>query len=241
MATSKAWYAKNFWTTASEDAIKLVCDGYLRLNLWDINPRIRIDDIKNIVEKYLKAHDILSICGFCNKISYNGHTFLSHQSCLARTNIVLNANYAPGIHTIHWKVEQLSEWFDGIGICTDWYETGFNQSQRSWFESTFHIGWRSRLDNQKTPNRLLCGEKSKDCNIFYRTCNYVGDEPLPHYKIGDIIGLIYDCNKNTLQFERNRQILKSHLTNIPSNYKLFWFVAHFTNSSDVAKFSVLHF
>ena len=144
-----------------------------------------------------------------------------------------------GAYNIRWKVEQLPSYYGGIGICTDWYKTGMNQSQAAWFKSLFHIGWCSRLDRRETPNRLLCGATNKHLNIFSRQSNFVGDQPLPTYNKGDIIGLIYDSNKNTLKFEHNGQLQKSYLTDIPSNYKLFWFVAHFGDISQ-SKFSILN-
>ena len=226
--------ATEFWLTASQDTLETVCSGYMRLKIDEFNMIIRIDDIKNIVEKYLIDHNVLSVCGFFDKILNNGKRFFSHQSCLARTNIAMIANC--GIYNIRWKVEKAT-YYGGVGICTDWYKTGMSQSQAAWFKSLFHIGWCSYLDPKETPNRLLCGGTNKHLNVFNITSNFVGDRPLSKYKDGDIIGLIYDSNNNSLKFEHNGQLQKSYLTDIPSNYKLFWFVAHCGN---VSRFSILN-
>ena len=178
-----------------------------------------------------------------DKLKYGGLTFHAKKDeCLARTNDPMSPNTF--VYKIKWKIEE-SGVYNAVGICTDDYNeyqykalkaaamigamavgvVGVVGEDISWVRKEFHIGWHSKGRKNHNPNGLECGGSRKHNNIFFKQCEFAGDN-LPSFKKNDIVGLIYDSFSNELLFELNGKMLNSKLTKIPQNIKLFWFAGH---------------
>ena len=188
-----------------------------------------------------KINDIkwkLTICGRSKKISNNGALFSTTQDCLARTNQAMVPN--SGIYKIRWRIENDPNQNNIIGICTNYYKNGSNESV-AWLQTNNYIGWSGRLMKGDVVNDLglTCGYRKMDTNIFAQSCTgNVGDESekLPGYKKNDIIGLVYDSDKNTLRFELNGKMLPQVLESVPKT-TLYWCVGKWNVE---VKYSILN-
>ena len=178
----------------------------------------------------------LDVCSRSDEIINNGQTYKNDGSkqSLARSSTCMKRNF--GVYCIKWKIDGIPDnsW-DMIGLCTKQVDTSSN-----WFEGANYVGWSDNpsCTSPSTPNGIACGGNKHENNQFYKCMSFVtvGDKKrcdgsvlMPGFKKNDIVKLLYNSNKNTLQFELNGKNVGYMLVNLPKNEDFYWCIGGIRN------------
>lgn len=179
------------------------------------------------------------------RIAGNGKSlFVQPCNCCFQCNIEMKPN--SGIYTIKLKIDKIknsSTYMNMVGITSGMSD---RNKMHYWDTTPSHIGWCAYDSNNIGINihGLTCESTAnvQENSIFYKKpnrCIYQSRNDnyknrLPTIDNDDVLILIYDSNKNELNFTKeNDEKLDAFISNLPADTIFYWMVGHNSDTMSI--------